>query len=275
MQRYRLINFDYDSTPMLLDEPNDDWEPHIKLQHIQNKRQTEIRLKSEFGEKNITTKIERLKEIGVKPFSIVSYHNKFLQEIRNSYIMGYNYTALVASCTLIERILNHLILDLREYYKSEPNYLKISRKGSFSKWEETAQILKDWNVISQDLADLFSRAEGLRNESIHFNLITSTETKTKALQAISDLQWIIQEQFSASNQQYYFMHPGEIYIKKEFENTPFVKEYILPCCSLVFPNHRLSFDQGWKVNFNEPMNSVNDDTDGKFLEIRRKALQAY
>lgn len=55
-------------------------------------------------------KISRLIEIGSKPFSVVSFHNRFFGQVRHAYVVGAAYPAATGTCALGERVLNHLVL---------------------------------------------------------------------------------------------------------------------------------------------------------------------
>jgi len=48
---------------------------------------------------------------------VIAYHNSFLRRVRDAFASGNYYPALTAGCALGERILNHLILDLREEFR--------------------------------------------------------------------------------------------------------------------------------------------------------------
>ena len=67
-----------------------------------------------YGAFDAQTKAQNLKDMGNAPFSILAFHNKFLHQIRDSFILGAYYPALTGACALGERILNHLALNLLE-----------------------------------------------------------------------------------------------------------------------------------------------------------------
>lgn len=55
-----------------------------------------------------------------------------------------DYPALVGACALGERILNHLILDLRGAYAHTPEYKRVHRKDSFDDWRVPIDTLAAW-----------------------------------------------------------------------------------------------------------------------------------
>jgi hypothetical protein len=65
--------------------------------------------------------------------------------------------------------------------------------------------------------------------------------------------------------------PGEIFIKKQAESLPFVKQVFLPRCALVGPLHRLERDgDRWRVNDNHDYED-REITDDEFRELRDAA----
>lgn len=148
MKRYRVINVDIDSrASMLKIEIQDSWEPRVQELHKQNKEKTREELIEEYGSAFAEVKIQNLVDLGDAPFSILAFHNKFLHQIRQAFMIGSYYPALTSACSLGERILNHLLLNLRDFYRSEPNYKKIYRKSSFDNWQLVIGTLEDWQIL--------------------------------------------------------------------------------------------------------------------------------
>ena len=54
------------------------------------------------------------------PFSVIAYHNLFLEQTREAFVMGHDYPALTGSCALGEKILDPFVLRLRDDYTSHP-----------------------------------------------------------------------------------------------------------------------------------------------------------
>jgi hypothetical protein len=119
MKRYRILAFDFDArVHMLTLEVREEWEDEIKRQHLQAKVQMEQSLVNEFGPQAHEIKKQNFIELGDKPISIMAFHNRFFEQIRTAFVMGAYYAALTAACALGERILNHLILILRDDYRN-------------------------------------------------------------------------------------------------------------------------------------------------------------
>ena len=171
MKRFRIINFDFDSRATILSmEISKDWDENVRLQWEASIKHIEEGIGEQFGALNLQHKIERFKKIGPKPFSIISYHNNLLTDIRNAYVLGSFYSSLTGTCALGERILNHLILDLREYYKPKYNFWKdiwniIYKNNKFdiytcktcSSWALMINTLLGWKVFSEETASLVKR----------------------------------------------------------------------------------------------------------------------
>jgi len=233
-------------------EISKDWDENVRLQWEASIKHIEEGIGEQFGALNLQHKIERFKKIGPKPFSIISYHNNLLTDIRNAYVLGSFYSSLTGTCALGERILNHLILDLREYYKPKYNFWKdiwniIYKNNKFdiytcktcSSWALMINTLLGWKVFSEETASLFKKLSKKRHKSLHFNIDTVQNLEEESLESIDILQEIVKKQFSAFGGDYFIYSPGEAFLKKELENKPFFKEYYIPSCKLVSPYHKM------------------------------------
>ncbi len=224
MKRYRIIVVDFDSRALTLNTIQDHWEEHVKQLHRQNQKDTIARLKAEYGELTFNTKLTNFKELGAKPFSVVAFHNRFLSQSRQAFIHGQYYPALTGVCALGERILNHLIIGLRGSYKSHPLYKKVYRKDSFDYWPFAIEVLTEWNVLTPEAAASFRLLNEKRNNALHFNLNTEINDRQLALEAIKNIEEIVSQQFSGFGVLPWLLPaPGECYIKKEYEQSPFVQ----------------------------------------------------
>jgi hypothetical protein len=248
-RRYHPFAFDFDSTPLSLDEPSEHWDEKVKALHIENRNKAIERLKAEYGERRHAQVILDTKDLGSKAFSIVSYHNLMHEQARRAFVSGLYFPALVAACALGERVLNHLILDLRDYYKSSPHYRHVYRSKSFDDWRFAVRALDDWGVLLDEVGPAFIELAVLRNRSVHFNLATYTTMREDALSALKTLGRIIQLQFGAFGRQPWFIEntPGAQFIKREYENVPFVKAYIVPLSGFVGVEHGMDLtERGWR-----------------------------
>ncbi len=228
---------DFDSRAISLGEIEDHWEPAVKALHLANQEQTTRGIVAQFGERAIDAKIENFIAIGIKPMSVLSYHNEFFEQIRSAFVMGQYYPALVGACALGERILNHLILDMRPYFKATPEYRRVHRKDSFDNWDLPINTLDAWGILLPEAINEFRALKLLRHRSIHFNLITYVTLRDDALAAILHMRTIIEQQFSSFAIRPWFIPGtlGHVFIRKSFETNPFVMKYFIPRCPFVGP----------------------------------------
>lgn len=274
MRRYRVLSFDFDTRAQsLIMEIRDDWDPKVKENHLQNRLEIIKSIEKEYGEMRLDEKIANFRDLGSKPVSIFAYHNAFLHQIRNSFIIGAYYPALTAACALGERILNHLVLKLREDFRHTPEYKRVYSKESFDNWDIPISVLGAWEVLLPEVVKSFRKLNQIRNRTIHFDPGIDADVRTPALEAIHTLEAIIGQQFSAFGPRPWFITgvPGEIYIKKEWEKHPFVARIYLPNCCLLSPYHHLDFDrknlQFIPIEENEVENR--EITDDEFVVLRR------
>ncbi|PKO93523.1 MAG: hypothetical protein CVU15_03050 [Betaproteobacteria bacterium HGW-Betaproteobacteria-1] len=243
MKRYRILPFfDFDTRVHTLVDPIDEkWEERIKAQHYKNRENTILRLKAEFGELHFEVKVQNFIDLEAKPISVIAFHNEFFAQVRTAFVMGAYYPALTGACALGERILNHLILSLRENYRSTPEYKAVYRKDSFDDWSLAINTLQAWDVLLPQAVQDFRALMQQRHKAIHFSPETDHNARELALEAIKSLQAIIGEQFSGWGPQPWFITtiPGEIYIKKEWETRPFIAKVYLPNASFVGYKHRI------------------------------------
>ena len=271
MKRYRVLPLDFDTRAnILIQKIGENWEPDVKKQWENNKRLIKERLIAEFGALNAYQKIQNFTDLGPYPLSIIAFHNKFLHQARYAFVISSYYPALTAACSLGERILNHLILALREDHRKTPEYKKVYRKDSFDNWDLAIDTLESWGVLLKKPASLFRELRDIRIESIHFRPEVDTNDRGLALSAINKLIEIISKQFSGFGPQPWFITkvPGECYIKKSWELNPFIKKIYLPSCVYVGPKH--------KIVSLSPQIKIDDDfeyedkeiSDNKFVTLR-------
>jgi hypothetical protein len=213
----------------------------VKALDRQNKERILAGLVQEYGPTAFDQKVQNFIDLGAKPFSIVAFHNKFFEQCRRAFVMGGYFPALTGACALGERILNHLILLLRDDFKTTPQYKHVYRKDSFDNWGAAIDTLEAWGVLLPPTVQKFREFVGVRNRAIHFDPATDTNDRPLALEALNLLKGIIDSQFSACGTQPWFLGdvPGEVYIKKEAESNPFVRKVYLPNCLLVGPFHTI------------------------------------
>lgn len=204
-----------------------------------------------------------------------AFHNKFLEQIRKSFVIGGYYPALTGACALGERILNHLVLLLRDYHKTSPEYKKIYRKQSFDFWPVAIDALESWGELLPDAAEKFRELNDKRNHAIHFNPETDHNDRELALNAIHLIQDIVSLQFSSfGSQPWYFCIPGEMYIKKEWEDRPLIKHIFIPNSVLVGPKHRVESIIPHIIINDQFDYEDRDVTDNEYIALRQNPQQA-
>lgn len=271
MKRYRVHSIDFDTTSNVLEtDIKKEWEYKVKVLHHKNRLNILNQLSSEFGEVGLETKITNFIDFGEIPFSVIAYHNKFLKQIRVAFVLSAYYPALTATCTLGERILNYLIIGLRNSFKSSSEYKKIRTKDSFDNWLKVINILESWEIWDEGVKDQFFELYKIRNETIHFKAEIENIDRELSLTAINILKNIIKKQFSAFGNKRWFIPNNltEVYIKKDYEKHPFIELVYIPNCQYVGYKHKLEFNGNWFDIKDDHKYEDIEITDEKFMELR-------
>jgi hypothetical protein len=270
MKRYRVLAYSFDTRAVVLSTKiQEGWEDKVKGQWARNKSNIRDGLIHEFGGQQHEQKIQNFTDLGANPISLLTFHNTFLSQCRNSFVLGSYYPALVSACTLGERILNRLVLRLREYFKATPDYKKVYRQESFNNWTYAIKTLESWGVLLPEPATEFRQLERCRNRSVHFDPEADHNDRDLALEAVKLLQSIIEKQFSACGGQPWYIPgaKGAAYVAKAYESNPFVKEVVLGSCISVGPKHRLEHGpRGWIAHDDHDYEDK-EITDEEFLSL--------
>jgi hypothetical protein len=277
VRRYRVQTQDFDTRANILNliiEEN--WDDHMKELWSRNKVKIKCQLLYQYGVENAEAKLENFRDLGPKPFSVLAFHNRFAEQVRCSFVIGSYYPALVGACALGERILNHLVLHLREDFRHTPEYKKVFGKNSFDNWELVLDILESWGVLLPEAVHAFRALAVIRNRrAIHFDPATDTDDRPLALEAIRVLDEVIASQFGTIGSQpwFFFTEGAQCYVKKDAESHPFVRKIYLPNAWLVGPRH-IWDPTGPKVHDNYEYED-HDISDEKFRELRDRARKHY
>lgn len=262
----------FDSRAIILDAKiKDSWIPRVKKQWIENKKRAEEEMKLQYGYLGFDIKLRNIKDLGAAPFSIIAFHNKFLHQSRESFIIGAYYPSLTGACSLGERILNHLMLRLRKYYISTKEYKKIYNKKSFDNWTSVIKILKSWGIFSTEVETEYLELKRIRDDAIHFRIETDKNDRGHALEAIKKISKIVSLQFGAINKRWMIPStPGISFVRKDIENEPFVKEIVLPNCRLVGPLHTLDYKNNKWLVIDKTRYPKKDISDEEFSRMFRE-----
>jgi hypothetical protein len=196
-----------------------------------------------------------------------------LDHVRTAFVSGAYYAALTGACALGERILNHLILDLRDHFRSTPEYKYVYRKNSFDCWSLVIDTLEVWQILLPEAVVAFRELEKLRNRSIHFNPETASQLRADALSAADLLSRIIGQQFCAFGLQPWFIEGtlGACFIKREWETNPFVAHYYCARNVCVGPFHSVDLHpaHGWRFVDHPDYGEfgINSLTDEQFMKL--------
>ncbi len=230
-----MSDFDTRATVLAI-QIKPEWADEVRSLWTNTHAKIERELKVEFGEYNFEGKLRNFMELGAAPISIVSHHNKLYHEARSAFVHGFYYPALVAACALGERMLNHMILDLREEYSSTAEYRKVKNKSAIHKWQIAMECLEAWGIIEPIVRQEFEALRKRRQRSLHFDDKLYSSLRDEALGAIKNLQSIISSQFDAHGPNRWFIpnsKGGHTFLRKSAEDHPFVRQYYLGQCPKV------------------------------------------
>jgi hypothetical protein len=106
-----------------------------------------------------------------------------------------------------ERILNQLMLELKEDFDDHPITRRVVGKVSVDDWKVLIQVLKEWGVLPRDVVVKYERLRKLRNNAVHYKVPSLDQSSEReALEAISLLRDIIENLFGPHGDRFYI--PG-------------------------------------------------------------------
>ncbi|MBU8921207.1 MAG: hypothetical protein KOO63_05245, partial [Bacteroidales bacterium] len=267
------LRWDFDSRVLSLTTPvNSDCDSKAREMLKENKDKTIASLVAEFGEDQFEAKKANFIDLGPKKFSVLGFHNRFYEQARRAFVVGAYYPSLVGACALGERILNHLLLALRDDYRSEPSYKKVYRKSSFDDWALAIDTLEEWGVLEVNASDAFRALMEKRHSAIHFRPETDTNDRQLALEALQCLGEVIAYQFAGAGLLPWFLNDiaGEVYIRQEWEKKPFIQKVYLHSCARVGPWHEVvEVHPKWKIRDRFPYED-REISDDEFVRLRKE-----
>jgi hypothetical protein len=169
-----------------------------------------------------------------------------------------------------ERILNHLVLGLREHFKASAVYRRVYRKDSFDNWELALDALHEWEVLTPEAEYLFRQLWKQRNDALHFNVETEVNDRALALQALTLFGRIVEAQFSCFGAHpWLFTPPGEVYLRRDWEHRPFIQLVYIPNALHVGYKHRFVSAFPWHIEDDEAY-EPREISDEEFTELRAR-----
>jgi len=241
------------------------------IRNMPNLEELKDFVKQRYGEQDLDNKFNRYSSFKPPGLRIIVEYHTLLQEIEDAYVHGLYYPAVTSACCLGERIFNIIILNLREYYKHSDHFKRLYKKESFGDWEKSIKILSDWKVIdSKEIKNKYLELAEVRHNVIHFNKLEDIESKAKrTLEIIYDITAYL---FGVGHRSdIYLWGQGEIYIKKNSEETPFVKKMILPHCHPVGYKHFVDTgNEGQWIIRDNNLYEEREITDEEFIKMRNE-----
>lgn len=264
---------------VLATEIGEDWEPEVQEQWRSNKQHVREVLIHAFGSQNYEEKIQNFADLGPAPWSVVALHNTYLEQVRSAFTATYYYPALLGACGLGERILNQLVLILRDDYARHPATTHVAKKKSFDDWRKCIRTLSEWGVFSDDVASDYLRLMEARHAAVHYRTeLDSGDARNAALSSVRLLSSLVERLFTPhGGDPHYFNGPiGRSYVRLESESDPFIRHFVLPACVLVSPRFRfVSSSAGCFDVYDAPSIGADDPplSDEEFAEPRRASPQ--
>lgn len=270
-RRYMPVLFSFDSRAFFLEQvPNDDWDEEARKELAERRRRLREAVSAEFGITNGDQKFADFAALGRSSFSIVASHNDVVSDVRRAFVAGCYYSALVGATALGERILNDLVLRLREDYPDDDATKYVTGKKSFNDWDKMIKALLSWGVVSRDASHWCVELHKIRNNSVHYRSDRVLYARDMALRAMKLLDDIINHIFSPTGGRPILIPgtAGRFFISRAVESDPVVKHYFVPISVLVCPDHdfRASLTDVWdEVDYAE-INGLSSLTDKQFAD---------
>jgi hypothetical protein len=215
------------------------------------------------GANRIDEKVDRYFSFKPPDFVIETEFHPMLREVQDAYVSSYYYPSLTGACCIAERILNLLMLRLRDYHKSSRWYKKIYNKNSFDNWDLCIKVLRDWGILSAGLSDTFDELKEIRHQSIHFQDLPDLEARS--INALKEVMKVTDSLFGM-RADVLFMH-GHFFIKKEKEADPLVREFYIPRSHYVGYRYRIENRNGQATIVDNDVYEDQEVTDEEFVQL--------
>ena len=264
MKRYRWIRFFVDTVRNVALHPELSKDPET----IRSRREL---VAFRYGEFDIDTKCARWLSVSPPDLCVPVEWHDLLREVESAYVHGDFYPALTSACCLGERVLDHLIIGLRAHFKASARYKEAVAKDSFQDWSKAISLLRDWGILNKNLATQFEELLKLRNPAVHFGGLA--DRSEKAHRAV-ELAYSITSRMFGIGPENFFICEGEVYIRRDRQADPVVKEFILPHCCLVGYKHKVEDRSGVPTIVDDERYEEAQISDHDFALLRRAQRRA-
>lgn len=247
-KRYTPIAHSFDTrASMLVTEIQDHWEPQVQEQWRETHKGVRESIVHEYGVADFEEKIQNFVDLGAAPWSVLGLHNLHLKQVRDAFVSKSYYPALVGASGLGERILNHLVLALRDEYSEHEATRHVSKKESIDDWNKCVKALSGWGVFDVETGRDYLALMRMRHGAVHYRPeLDFDDAREPALEAVKLLCSLVERVFNSIGKDgHYFAGPiGRAYVRLDSESDPFVRQFILPACALVSPRFRFVANSG-------------------------------
>lgn len=241
-KRFTPIAHSFDTRANALsNEIQDDWEPQIQEQWRAVHSGIRESIIHEYGAADFEEKLRNFSDLGAAPWSVIGLHNVHLKQVRDAFVSMDYYPALVGASSLGERILNHLVLALRDDYSGHEATRYVATRASIDDWKKCVKALTGWGVFDDETGRDYLALMRKRHGAVHYRPeLDSGDAREAALEAVKLLCSLVERVFNSIGASgHYFAGPiGRAYVRLDSESDPFVRKFILPACALVSPRFR-------------------------------------
>lgn len=289
MKRYRVIATEFETRILNLQPPAAQLPEAERALQQQSYGRTLAMLKAEYGEFGFEAKLANLRLLNPKPMSVVEFHNHCLNQCRQAFVCGQYYPALASAYLLAERMLAHLIDGLqliddlagRKDLQTENASTVAGQESAIKRqtwevmqaweqgrdWHVALEILLAWQAITPTAAELWRSLYTSSRERLHVDEEELLYKRELAFTAINQVEAIIREQFAGSGSLPWLLAVNdEVYIRKEFEQHPFIQLVYLPSSVHLGYQHQVRRIFPWEFHDNEyPEQDVSDE---EFMRLR-------
>ena len=271
IRRYRLMPATFNAGHHMLKEADPTWEPAVIELHERNRTSMIDSLKHLHGDTRIGEVIRNEMDLGSDPWSVLGWHNDLWLEIRHAFTTCCYYSAATAAGALGERIANHLLVDLADDCASSEDRATIEAPKAPT-FHTALTILNRWDVLEPKALSLFEHLRILRNALVHFDADLYDNLRDRSLAAVTTLRDAIDAQFGVFIPRRLIPGiAGAMYLKKQVEDEPFIRRYVLPLAFAVGPRNTVAPHppSGYWTVGEDPTVLTELDTDSEFVRLMR------